>query len=76
MRIQRLRSSRESLYLVKTFAFRRYHRVTACRDKQIESVDQYVSELLNVRTSEVRRRNNVDMLFRGQDTAIGPLHMV
>ncbi len=37
------------------------------RDKQIDSVDQYVSELLNVRMSQVRRRNNVDLLFRGQD---------
>lgn len=37
------------------------------RDKQIESVDQYVREVLDVRMSQVLRRNNVDLLFRGQD---------
>jgi hypothetical protein len=36
------------------------------RDKQVESVEQYVAEVLAVRMSELRRRNNVDLLFRGQ----------
>jgi hypothetical protein len=36
------------------------------RDKVVESVEQYVTEVLAVRTSQLSRRNNVDLLFRGQ----------
>jgi hypothetical protein len=37
------------------------------RDQQIESVDQFVKEVLEVRLSQLRRRNkNAELLFRGQ----------
>jgi hypothetical protein len=39
----------------------------AHRDRQIESVEQYVREVFDVRMSQALRRNNVDLLFRGQD---------
>jgi FRG domain len=37
------------------------------RDKRIESVDEYVREVLALRMSQIRRQNNVDLLFRGQE---------
>jgi hypothetical protein len=43
------------------------HERSTVRDKQIESVDQFVKEVLEVRLSELRRRKkNVELLFRGQ----------
>jgi hypothetical protein len=36
------------------------------RDKGVESVQQYVTEVLAVRMTQLSRRNNVDLLFRGQ----------
>lgn len=36
------------------------------RDRQIESVSEFVDAVLSLRAIETRRKNNVDLLFRGQ----------